>query len=458
MDVQAATPVDELSVEFPDAPYSGGLGRQRRATARASAPVLERSTPANTCSGYALTMATNGREKKRVTARGAPTPAIVVGGSQNALSVARNLTREGIEVIALNYPYEAVRFSRYAKYVRLDGDGSPAVWERFLLSAESQHLSGSVLLPCSDEAVSIVVNNYKALSRKFLLEETDAEVRRELLDKFVIYQHAEKAGIPTVRYALVRTRDQLDRTSSVLRFPMIIKPLYSPDRHLLKFKAALIADPDELIRRFSAAAALGVGVVLMEYIPGGDDRLCSYYTYLDEGGNPLVHFTKRVKRRYPLESGDGTYHVTDWIPEAADLGLRFFRHIKFRGLGNIEFKWDERDGRLKVIEANARFTASDCLLSRSGVNLALITYNRITGRPQPPVFDYKKSLVLCRPIEDAFAAWSLRKAGRLRLSEWLVELRRADMLPFFEWRDPMPALAVLSRRIWRLGEELFSSN
>ena len=385
-------------------------------------------------------------------------PAIVLGGCQNALSVARNLTRQGIEVVALNYPYEAVRFSRFARYIRLDGDASPATWEQYLLSDESQRLRGSVLLPCSDEAVSIVVNNHEALSHKFLLEETDPETRRELLDKFVTYQHARNAGIPTVGYSLVRTRDQLDKAASVLGFPLIMKPLYSPDRLLIKFKTAFIADSDELIRRFSAAAEAGVGVVLMEYIPGGDDRLCSYFTYLDERGNPLVHFTKRVKRRYPLESGDGTYHVTDWIPEAADLGLRFFRHLNFRGLGNIEFKWDERDRTLKVIEVNARFTASDCLLTKSGVNLALITYNKITHRPQPPVLGFRKSLVLCRPIEDALAAWSLRKAGRLRLSEWLAELGRVDLLPFFEWRDPMPAVAVLSRRIWRLGETLFSSN
>ena len=398
-------------------------------------------------------MASYGSDRGRV-ARGASIPAIVLGGSQNALSVARNLAQQGIEVLAVNYPYEAVRFSRYARYIRLGNGGSPETWEQFLLSSESDRFRGSVLLPCSDEAISIVVNNWHALSRKFLLEETDHKIRCELLDKFATYRRAEEAGIPTVSYSLVRTREELDRVPSALRFPMIMKPLYSPDRRLLKFKAALIADPEELIRRFNAAAAVGVGVVLMEYIPGGDDRLCSYYTYLDEQGNPLVHFTKRVKRRFPLESGDGTYHITDWIPEAADLGLRFFRHINFRGLGNIEFKWDERDGTLKVIEANARFTNSDCLVSRSGINLALITYNRITGRPQPPVFDYKKSLVLCRPIEDAFAAWMLLKAGRLRLSEWLVELHRVDLLPFFEWRDPMPALAVLGRRIWRLREEL----
>jgi predicted ATP-grasp superfamily ATP-dependent carboligase len=236
-----------------------------------------------------------------------------------------------------------------------------------------------------------------------------------------------------------------------LRFPLIMKPLYSPHANLLKSKAILIRDRAELCQHFATAVRFQVDTVLMEYIPGGDDRLCSYYTYLDEHGNPLVHFTKRLKRRYPRLWGEGTYHVTAWIPEAAELGLRFFRHLKFRGLGNIEFKWDERDGELKIIEANPRFTASDCLIAKSGVNLPLITYNRIAGRPQPPVLDYDKSLVLCRPIEDAFVAWELHRIGDLCLSEWIADLRHVNQFPFFEWRDPVPAFVVLARRTWRLG-------
>ncbi len=381
-------------------------------------------------------------------------PAIVLGGAQNALSVARNLARHGIQVFALNYPHEAVRFSRYARYMHLDGDGSPNAWERFLLGHESDHLCGSVLMACSDEAISIIIKNFEQLSRKFLLEETDVALRRDLLDKFTIYQRAQEAGIPTVGYWVPRSSEELDRSMPELRFPLVMKPLYSPQARILKSKAMLIPDRTALTERFSASTRLGVSVVLMEYIPGGDDRLCSYYTYLDEHGNPLVHFTKRTPRRFPLQSGDGTYHIIEWVPEAAELGLHFFRHLKYRGLGNIEFKWDERDGGLKIIEVNARFTASDPLITRSGVNLGLIAYNRITGRPQPPVLDYEQSLVMCRPIEDALAAWELRKRGEMRFSEWINEIRRTNQLPFFEWLDPMPAIAVLGRRIWRLGNGL----
>jgi D-aspartate ligase len=112
-------------------------------------------------------------------------------------------------------------------------------------------------------------------------------------------------------------------------------------------------------------ARLG-GIVLMEYTPGGDDRLCSYYTYFEEDTNPLVHLTKRVKRRFPLESGDVTIHITAWVPEPAELGLRFFRHLKFRASATFSSKWDEQNGRRKIIEVNARFMTTDCLIRRSG--------------------------------------------------------------------------------------------
>ena len=79
--------------------------------------------------------------------------------------------------------------------------------------------------------------------------------------------------------------------------------------------------------------------------------------------------------------GTACYHITDWVPEIVEPSLRLFRHVGLRGLANVEYKLDPRDGRHKLIECNARFTASNCLVSASGVNLAAFVYNRLTGRP-----------------------------------------------------------------------------
>jgi len=93
---------------------------------------------------------------------------------------------------------------------------------------------------------------------------------------------------------------------------------------------------------------------LVEWIPGRTTLLCSYYTYLDGGETPRFHFTKRVIRRFPAGMGNACYHVTDWNPEVRDLALRLFRWVGLLGLANAEFKRDERDGQLKLIECNAR--------------------------------------------------------------------------------------------------------
>ena len=62
-----------------------------------------------------------------------------------------------------------------------------------------------------------------------------------------------------------------------------------------------------------------------------------------------------MTRVYPVTSGPGCHHITDWIPELREPALRLFRQAGLRGLANVEFKRDDRDGQLKLIECNARF-------------------------------------------------------------------------------------------------------
>lgn len=390
--------------------------------------------------------------------RGATPPAIVVDGTQHALSVARNLVRHGVTVYALTGPREGVRFSRHVRWIRMPDGGSPHSWERFLLGPESDYLTGAALLACSDDAISFIARNSERLSHKFLIEEGDPETRLCLLDKFLSYRKANEAGIPTVAYELVDSVAQIHAVAERFRFPVVIKPLYSPDAALLGGKIIMAETKEDLFektRRVRAAVEnLGVRALVMEFVPGGDDLLCSYYTYMDENGTPLVEFTKRLLRRSPMHTGIGCYHVTDWNPEAAALGRKFFQHVKLKGLGNIEFKRDLRDGELKVIEANARFTAGDPIVTKSGIDLAAITYNRLTRREVPATPGYKLGMVFWLPAEDIRAFLQLRKLGKITLWAWLGSIIRTNKLPYFAWRDPMPSFYVNALRAIQLAKGL----
>ncbi len=364
--------------------------------------------------------------------------AIVIDGSQNALSVARGLVRLGVSVYTLSERREPVRFSKGVRRIAQGGE-TAAAWERFLLGPESDYLSGSVLLACSDPAIELLVRNSEKLSQKFVLEEGEPATRILLLDKLLTYQEAKEAGIPAVDYQFVETFEHLRNVGERFRFPVILKPLHSADSERFGGKIVIAKDKAELLSLWPLLER-GIKAVAMEFIPGGDDKLCSYYAYMDERGEPLVEFTKRVLRRSPIHTGSVSYHITDWNPEAADLGRRFFRHLRLKGIGNIEFKRDPRDGELKIIEVNARFTLGDPLLVSSGVDLTAITFARLTKQPLPPRVDYKQGLVLWIPPEDTRTFLQLRAKKEITWREWLAQVARARVFPYFSLKDPVPSL------------------
>jgi predicted ATP-grasp superfamily ATP-dependent carboligase len=376
--------------------------------------------------------------------------AIIIDGAQQALSVARSLGRQGIAVYALTGASEGIRFSRYARWLGMPDGGTASSWSRFLLGPESDHLAGSVLLAGSDVAIDLVARNSAKLSRKFVLEEGDPDTRLCLIDKHCTYQKALEAGLPMVGYECVETSSQLHSIAHRFRFPVILKPIYSPDAGFFGAKFLMANDRDDLLEKASDLLSIGAKSIVMEFVPGGDELLCSYYTYMDENGRPLIEFTKRLLRRSPMHTGIGSYHISDWNGEAAELGRRFFNSVGLRGIGNIEFKRDRRDGQLKIIDVNARFTAGDPLLTRCGVDLATITYRRLTRGPLPPRQNYRKGLVYWLPAEDTRAFFQLRALGKITILGWLRSIVRARQLPYFSWLDPMPSVYVNAVRAGQL--------
>jgi predicted ATP-grasp superfamily ATP-dependent carboligase len=203
---------------------------------------------------------------------------------------------------------------------------------------------------------------------------------------------------------------------------------------------------EQMLQAYTRAEEAGIDVMLVEEIPGPDDRLCSYFTYLDEDSRPMFHFTKRIIRRFPVGQGNGCYHVTDWVPEARDLGLRLFRQVGLRGLANVEFKRDERDGQLKLIECNHRFTLANELVRRAGIDIPRLAYDRLVGREPPPVDAFREGVRMWHLVEDTRAFFDYRRAGELSATRWLVSLLHRQHFPLLDRDDPGPSLFELRRK------------
>lgn len=378
-------------------------------------------------------------------------PVVLLGGDANALSVARSLSGEGVAVHAVGLPNSPVRWSRFCRWIPTETRADvQASWSRRLLGPESEHLRGAVLLSCCDDGIELIAHHREALSQKYKLDDSNKDTQLCMLNKLATYRAAVAAGVPTPRFWVADTREQIIALRDELRYPIIVKPLLSHvfASRLGKGKFVRANNFDELLAGFrSLSEKAGIEVMLVESIPGPDDQLCSYYTYLDEHGRPLFDFTKRIIRRSPMNRGPACYHVTDWNPEVKEVALRLFRHAGLRGLANAEFKRDGRDGQLKLIECNARFTAANCLVTASGLDLAKFVYNRLIGRPFELPSQYTTALHLWDPVLDFRAFLELRRAKQLTLAGWASSLTRPMILPYFRWSDPLPSIMCCVERL-----------
>ena len=203
-----------------------------------------------------------------------------------------------------------------------------------------------------------------------------------MLDKERTYELAREAGAATPRTATVRTADEALAAAGDFDLPVGLKPLQS---HVFAqhfpHKLILARDRAELEQVSSWAFGPGVPMLMTEVIPGPETAICTYFTYLDDAGEPLFHYTKSKIRQWPKRSGLTCYQVSDWQPEVVDAGLRLVQGIGLRGVAVPEFKRDPRDGEWKLIEVNHRFTGSLDLTRHCGIDMALIAYDRLAGRP-----------------------------------------------------------------------------
>ncbi len=378
----------------------------------------------------------------------------------NALSTARSLWAKGIpvDVLADRPVIAPARWSRASRrYVPLSTDGDPTAFWLDWLSCQAQP---SVVLPCGDEGVELVGRRREELEDLgHLLVEANDGVLLDMLDKSRTYELAGALGVPAPRTLTLRGRSDLGELGD-FPFPCAMKPVHS-HRYARAFpsggKGGYLSDARQAVERLGPALDVGEPMLVTEVVEGTDE-CCDYYTYLDFAGEPLVEQTTMKLRQYPTRFGLGTYHISRWQPEVAELGLRFAQGVGLRGIGNVEFKRDRRDGVWKLIECNPRLTHPQALLTRLGADLGLLAYARLVSDPLRLAPRSEDEVGLLFAADDVRAFVRYHKDGELTVTPWLRSLARPQAHPWFDARDPRPSLMNLSqhgrRAIRKIGREV----
>jgi D-aspartate ligase len=381
--------------------------------------------------------------------RPAAPPMIALGGGVTLAGVLNLLRGSGIPVYSLCPDSDFVRYSRWyrALLVRL-ANPRPADLETIL---ESLGLPEAVLLPCSDDWLRAVTNLPAELSTRFP-SSTPGALVDTLVDKWRFAQLLERLDIPRPRTCLLSSRDQFD---DLPEFDGgILKPLSSVDfaaRHGVK--GYLVANRKEALGRLST---VDLPILMQDFIPGPPNAGCFLDGFRDRTGQITAMFARRRLRMYPEKLGNSTLIAS--VPlaevEGAVLCLKYLlEEVRYRGIFSAEFKYDQRDGMLKLIEINARPWWYVEFAYRCGVDVCTMAYRDALGLPVAPVLDYEIGRRCVFPVNDLRAWREEHRRGEASVWSLLETWLRSDATPF-HWNDPGPSL----NHMWgSLGSLLRSS-
>lgn len=383
---------------------------------------------------------------------GRDAPALLLGGSVNALSAARSLAARGVEVHAVGDGLGASPVARsraIASWSAPDTDDVGSWWLELL-----GHRPPSAVIPCSDDAVELIARHRQTIEGfGHRCPPGNDAMLLDMLDKEATAATAARAGVAAPRVRAVGTIEELRAATEEFGFPCGVKPRHSHrfTRSHAGLKGVTLLGPRD-VDVLAAPLVAGTGDVLVtEIVPGHDPVFSSYNTYLDEDGTHLFEITKQKLRQYPIDFGRGTAHRTVHLPDVMALGRAFLRSAGLVGFGNVEFRVDARDDELKLIECNVRLTAANALLTAAGCDVAWVVFRRTTGQVVEATDGFREGLMMLHPVRDIRAAQAYRRTGDsaadVSVRAVLDEHRGPRCHPVWSRQDPVPLLGELWRTV-----------
>jgi D-aspartate ligase len=256
------------------------------------------------------------------------------------------------------------------------------------------------------------------------------------------YQLAEKIGVATPGTFFPRNTEELARLD--VKFPVILKPsIKEPFYSRTSLKAIRIENRAHLMDIYSKVApSLEPGQVLMvqELIPGGTANLFSVGCLFGHR-KMLARVVASRLRQHPMDFGHATtYATTIDIPEIEVMASKILAAMDYRGLAEVEFMRDPKDGQYKLIEINARPWGWHTIAIAAGVDLPYLSYLDRLGEAvnQDSFTKGVKWIHLATDIPTV--AIELLK-GRMKISQYFSSLKGKKQPAVWSFVDPLPFIA-----------------
>ena len=208
------------------------------------------------------------------------------------------------------------------------------------------------------------------------------------------------------------------------------------------------------LRLVEEGLAGGVHFLLQEWIPGKPTASVMIDGFVDRLGVTRAMVARRRIRMDPPRLANTSSCVTIGlgdVPGAVNAVGRLLDAVDYRGIFSVEFKFDARDARFKIIELNARPYWHMGAIARAGVDLAWMSYLDALERPVPQATSYELGRYSVYVLPDSAAIMRAIASGRRPegpiLRPWLTGSHA-----IFSLVDPVPGIVDAVRAVHRRFE------
>ncbi|TXI38400.1 MAG: ATP-grasp domain-containing protein [Mycobacterium sp.] len=387
-------------------------------------------------------------------------PAVVLWASRfplqhGCLGVYRSLGRAGVPVYAvIGDPHAPVAKSRYVRGTLLWqphlGEGYPELIER-LIDFGRRRGRRSLIVCTSDEMAVLVARHRADLTEHFVLPDVDPELPAELADKRGLDTLGRRHGMATPAAIAADTLAQLIALDAAMTPPLIVKSVALRGQVQSVENTTLVQTREDLLAMADTWTE-PFGVVLQEYLP--DENCEDWFThgYCDARSRAQVVFTGRKVRTWPARGGATAAAYTAANPTLVELARTFCAAVGYRGVFDIDWRYDRRTGRYNLLDFNPRVGAQFRIFENdAGIDVVRAMHLDLSGRPVPDGRQIDGERFIVEP-------WDL--ASLVATRRHPLDRMGGEGRPRAAWialDDPLPVLAAaftqirdsIGTRVWR---------
>ncbi len=258
-----------------------------------------------------------------------------------------------------------------------------------VLSEQAKRRQIDVVMPVTDVPTLIVARHRAAFSPQCRIPIPSLETLQLAANKVEIMSLAQRLGVPTPAGVVVSSREQGLQEASRLGFPVVIKPGRSRvqvNNRWLATSVRYADDRSELDAVLSGLDPAVYPVLLQERVRGPGVGLFLCYAQ----GRPVAVFSHRRLREKPPSGGVSVLREsTAPDPVALPHAQRLLEALHWDGVAMVEFKRDDRDGGLRLMEINGRFWGSLQLAIDAGVDFPDLLIRTLDGGTMPAHAQYR---------------------------------------------------------------------